>query len=181
VTVTVTNGGAVSNGATFTIQTPVCQVSCFESSTFYLFNANLIPSTGSIRLGNNGTVVVLSLQSNTAAVLAALGGGPSAQAKLNSQYAALQLNLLTKVNLNTPEGIAVLNSTLACQGATIVPVQLSNGITITGNTSLASVIGEVEGAIVRNSNDDMTKLAAVLLGLNGTSNSGRCPVAPQGN
>jgi len=180
-TVTVTNGGAVSNGATFTIQTPVCQVACFESSTFYQFNFNQLPTTGSIRIGNNGAVVVLNLQSNATAVLAVLGGGPSAQAKLNAQYAALQLNLLTKVDLSTPEGMAVLNSTLACQGATIVPVQLSTGITITGNTSLASVIAEVEAAIVRNSNDDMTKLAAVLVGLNGTSNSSRCTVAPPEN
>jgi IPT/TIG domain len=177
-TVTVTNGGAVSNGATFTIQTPVCVVACFESSEFYRFNANQIPATGTIRIGNNGAVVVLNLQSNASGVLAVLGGGTTPQARLNAQYAALQLNLLTKVDLSTPEGRAVLNSTLACQGASIVPVQLSTGITITGNTSLASVIAEVEAAIIRNSNDDMTKLTAVLLGLNGTSNNSRCTVAP---
>jgi hypothetical protein len=100
-----------------------------------------------------------------------LQGGASPLQTLNQQYVATKLNILVA---SGPFGSVGLTSALRCFGLNFTPVQLSNGFTISRNTTLGEVLTQTRNAIISNRTGDMTSIATILALLNGSDPTNRC-------
>jgi hypothetical protein len=176
VAITVVNpapGGGVSNALTFTVNQLQCQVICLESPQFYSLNLSKAPR-GSIFIGGvnfNGPVSTTDVQD----IRRALMGGSSALQMLNQQYVATQLSLLAVAGpIGSSGSQGALASSLRCYGLNFAPVQLSNGVTISRNTTIGDVLTQARSAITNNNTDDMSAVAMVLALLNGNDPTDRC-------
>ena len=158
----------------FTVNPLQCQVICMQSPQFYLINTNRLPR-GYIHIGGVNFNNPVLVQAYILEVRRALLGGVSPLQMLNQQYVAAQLNLLVS---SGPFGASssgnVQNTSLRCYGLNIAPVQLSNGFTISRNTTFGELLSQSRSAITGNRTEDMAKLAMVLALLNGDDPSNRC-------
>ncbi len=177
VTITVFNpapGGGVSNALTFPVSLLQCQVICMQSSQYYLLNPSKLPR-GSVFIGGVNFNNPVLVQNNLGDVRRALQGGTSALQMLNQQYVATQLSILVVDGPFGPSGSpGMQNSSLRCYGLDFAPVQLSNGFTISRNTTIGDLLGQSRSAILNNRTGDMSKLAMVLALLNGDDPTDRC-------
>jgi hypothetical protein len=176
VTITVVNpapGGGVSNALAFTVNQLQCQVICLQSPQYYLLNPSKIPS-GYLFIGGvnfNNPVSTSSTQD----IRRVLQGGSSPLQMLNQQYVAFQLNALTQGGPFGSSGSPGLqSSSLRCFGVNFAPVQLSNGFTLSRNTTIGELLGQTRSAITGARTADMSALAAALVLLNGDDPTDRC-------
>lgn len=163
-------GGGASNTLPFVITALSCQTACMQSAAYYVININRLPN-GSIIIGGVNFNNPVSIQSNLIDVRRALRGGTSPLTILNQQYVATQLSLAA-VNAGSNPG--VMNSPVACYGITFEPVQLDNGVVLTRTTLLKDLLNQARLAIVDNRQDDMSRIAAILLLINGTDPNYHC-------
>jgi hypothetical protein len=175
-TITVVNpapGGGASNALTLTVNQLQCQVICLQSPQYYSLNLSKI-ARGYLFIGGVNFNNPVST-TNTQDIRRALQGGSSALQTLNQQYVAFQLSVLAVDSLFGSSGSPALqNSSLRCYGLNFAPTQLSNGFTISRNTTIGELLGQTRSAITSNRTDDMSALATVLALLNGNDPTDRC-------
>jgi hypothetical protein len=166
-------GGGVSNVLTFEVNQLNCQVICLESPQFYLLNLSKLPR-GYVFIGGvnfNNPVSTTSVQD----VRRALQGGSSALQTLNQQYVATQLSVLAAGGpIGSAGSQGILSSSLRCFGLNFAPVQLSNGASISRNTTIGDLLAQARSAITSNNTNDMSAVAMVLALLNGNDPADRC-------
>ncbi len=175
-TITVFNpapGGGVSNELTFTINSLNCQFICFQSPAFYLVSNNRLPPRGYVLIGGVNFNVPVSIQNGLLEIRRALQGGPSPLQQINQQFVAMQLSILV---FDGPFGAspATLSSSLRCYGLSFAPVQLSNGVTISRDTTINDLFAQARAAILENRTNDMPGIAMVIALLNGNDPNDRC-------
>jgi hypothetical protein len=167
-------GGGASNALTFTVNPLQCQVICLQSAQFYLINSTKLPR-GYIHIGGVNFNNPVLVQTYVLEVRRALQGGTSPLQMLNQQYVATQLSLLVSGGPFGASGSGNLqSSSLRCYGLNFAPMQLSNGFTVSRNTTLGELLSQSRSAITDNRTDDMSKLAMVLALLNGDDPTNRC-------
>ncbi|HKE05655.1 MAG TPA: IPT/TIG domain-containing protein, partial [Blastocatellia bacterium] len=167
-------GGGVSNELTFTVNPLQCQVICMQSPQFHLTGTTKLPR-GFIHIGGVNFNNPVLVQNYILEVRRALQGGASPLQMLNQQYVAAQLNLLVSSGPFGASGSGnVQNSSLRCYGLNFAPTQLSNGFTISRNSTFGELLSQSRSAITDNRTEDMSKLAMVLALLNGDDPSNRC-------
>ncbi|MCI0387960.1 MAG: IPT/TIG domain-containing protein [Acidobacteria bacterium] len=167
-------GGGVSNVLIFTVNALQCQVICMQSPQFYLIGTTKLPR-GFIHIGDVNFNNPVLVQTYVLEVRRALQGGPSPLQMLNQQYVAAQLNLLVSSGPFGASGSgAVQNTSLRCYGLNVAPMQLSNGVPISRNTTFGELLSQSRSAITTNRTEDMAKLAMVLALLNGDDPTNRC-------
>nr|MDQ3014140.1 hypothetical protein [Acidobacteriota bacterium] len=154
-------GGGVSNTLPFTITTLSCQTVCLQSPLYYVININRLPS-GNVIIGGVNFNNPVQIQSSLVDVRRALRGGTGPMQQLNQQYVALQLSL------------AAINSPIRCYGINFDPVLLDNGFLLTRTTLLSDLLAQARLAIIENRSDDMTRIAEVMLLMNGSDPTNRC-------
>jgi hypothetical protein len=165
-------GGGPSTAVTFTIDdTPACQTICFQSPQYYLLNMSRLPS-GSIIIGGVNFNQPVSIQSYLAETKRALQGGRSALAQLNAEFVAAQMSLIAAAGpFGSP---AVMSGVLRCYGLSFGAVQLTNGFTLSVNTTLGEMLAQAQLAIKENRDADMLELARIFDLINGNDPSSRC-------
>lgn len=163
-------GGGASNTLAFVITSLSCQTTCMQSAAFYVININRLPA-GDVIIGGVNFNNPVSIQNNLIDVRRALRGGTSPLAMLNQQYVATQISLAA-VNAGSNPG--VMNSPLACYGVTLDPVRLDNGVVLTRTSSLKDLLNQARLSIVDNRTDDMARISAVLLLINGNDPNNHC-------
>ncbi|HKQ73511.1 MAG TPA: IPT/TIG domain-containing protein [Blastocatellia bacterium] len=167
-------GGGLSNALIFTVNALQCQLICIQSPQFFSLNTSKLPR-GYIHIGGVNFNNPVLVQSFILDVRRALQGGTSPLQMLNQQYVAAQLSLLVSAGPFGASGSAgVQNTSLRCYGLNFAPIQLSNGFTISRNTTFGEMLSQSRSAIIANRTDDMTKLAMVLALLNGNDPTNRC-------
>ncbi len=167
-----TPGGGVSNALTFSVNQLQCQVVCLQSPRYYLVSSSRLPR-GYVFIGGVNFNSPILVQNNVIEVNRALQGGTSPLQILNQQLLAAQLSLLAgPFGGSVPS--SVQNSSLRCYSLNFAPVQLSNGITLSRNTTFGDLLSQSRSAITSGRTDDMTKLAMVLALLNGNDPLNRC-------
>ncbi|MDX2034450.1 MAG: pre-peptidase C-terminal domain-containing protein [Blastocatellia bacterium] len=165
-------GGGASNELGFVINALDCQVICLQSPQYYsLQNANRLPR-GFIFIGGVNFNNPVSVQTNVDDVRRALLGGSSSLQQLNQAYDAFQLSV-TAASGTFPSG-AIMASSVRCYGLRFSPIALSNGFTLTRNTTLSDLLVQTRQAILENRSDDMVKITSVLAMLNGNDPSSCC-------
>jgi len=167
-----TPGGGSSAGLSVTIDTaPACQSVCFQSPQYYLINMTRLPDGPVTMAGVNFNQPVL-IQNNLADVKRALQGGRPALLQLNAEFVAAQISIIASAG---PLGAAgALNGSLRCYGLAFDPVRLSNGVTVTNNTTLGDLFAQARAAINENREGDMSELARLFDLLNGNNPNNRC-------
>lgn len=163
-------GGGGSNSLSFPITALSCQTTCMQSATYYVININRLPN-GSVIIGGVNFNNPVSIQSNLIDVRRALRGGSSPMAMLNQQYVATQISLAA-VNGGSSPG--VMNSPLLCYGITFDPVRLDNGVTLGRTTLLKDILNEARLSLIENRQNDMARIAAILVLMNGTDPNNHC-------
>ena len=141
------------------------------SAQFWLLNVDHLP-TGTVLVGGVNNNIPIST-TNVMAVTLALKGGPLPLQQLNREFVAAQLNL------DVGSGGVTTNylwANLSCYAvfSNVTPVQLSNGVTITGGSMLKDLWMQARAAILENRTADMVKLAGIFRQLNGNNPNGRC-------
>ncbi len=109
-----------------------CTTICLASPEYYLRNLDGLPR-GTVLIGGGGSSISTS---NMTAMRLALDVGASAQNQFNRQFVAAQLSLLVA----TGPDVAALRSKLGCYGIHFAPVTLSQGTTITPNSSFGMLM-----------------------------------------
>lgn len=165
-------GGGPSTAVTFTVDNaPACQTICFQAPQYYLLNMSRLPS-GSIIIGGVNFNQPVSIQSYLAETKRALQGGRSALAQLNSEFVAAQMSLIAA---SGPFGSpAVMSGTLRCYGLSFGQMQLTNGFTLSVNTTLGELLAQAQLAIKENRDPDMLELARIFDLINGNDPTSRC-------
>lgn len=166
-------GSVQSNNLTFTIKPLLleCTTICLQSAAYFSLNKNRWPR-GSVIIGGTNFNKPILIQNNMVAVSNALAGGYDPLQKLNQQFVAMQLSVLSSGF--QPSSERLRSSRLICYGRTFNPAPLSNGITITTNTSFGDLMDQTLLAIIEGRTQDMIKLTAILNLLNGDDPSGIC-------
>ncbi|MGH9838638.1 MAG: beta strand repeat-containing protein [Blastocatellia bacterium] len=165
-------GGGTSAVLNFTVNALNCQTICLQSPQYYQrINSTRFPR-GTIFIGGVNFNNSLLVQNNPDDVRRALQGGTSSLQQLNQQYVALQLSILAASGpFPTP---AILASSARCFGLNFAPIPLSNGYTLTRNSTLNDILNQTRQAILDNRLDDMPKLVIVMAMLNGADPTNRC-------
>jgi hypothetical protein len=165
-------GGGPSTAVTFTIDSaPQCQTICFQSPQYYLLNMSRLPG-GSIIIGGVNFNQPVSIQSYLAEVKRTLQGGRSSLAQLNAEFVAAQMSLIAA---SGPFGSsAVMSGVLRCYGLSFGQLQLSNGFSLSVNTTLGELIAQAQLAINENRDADMLELARIFDLVNGNEPTTRC-------
>ena len=156
-----------------------CKTLCFRSARYYLMHLNQLPR-GSVIIGGfnfNGPTST----TNTAAIQLALRRGdplnrpaPQPLDRLNREYVAAQLTVLSIGGMGAPAAIDALWSTFRCNGLDFAPVTLSNGAKLTPDSMLKELFMQAQFAIDDGRTVDMLPLAQLFFLLNGDDISGRC-------
>ncbi|MEK7832564.1 MAG: IPT/TIG domain-containing protein [Acidobacteriota bacterium] len=170
VVVNPTPGGGASNALPFQITALSCQTTCMQSATYYVININRLPN-GDVIIGGVNFNNPVSIQNNLIDVRRALRGGSSPMAMLNQQYVATQISLAA---VNGGSSAGVMNSPLLCYGVTFDPVQLDNGVILTRTTMLRDILNQARLSLIENRQNDMARIAAILVLMNGTDPNNHC-------
>ena len=136
-----------------------CNTICLASPEYYLRNLDRLPR-GTVFIAGGGSSISTS---NMTAIRLALDGGASAQNQFNRQFVAAQLSLLVA----TGPDVAALKSKLGCYGIHFAPLTLSEGTTITPNSSLGMLMEKARQTARSGSVEDLTLLANLFAQLNG--------------
>ena len=176
--VTVVNpGGGQSNAVVFTTMQTSCVAVCYEAAEYWELNPGRMPD-GTVSIGRPGYLAPVRLGSNRVEVRRALAGGTSALQQLNSEWVALQLNVIAGVGgFSTAQGVGLLNGTLSCQGANFSPVALASGVTLTSNSRLGELVDQIRSAIQSNRTVDLERLAPIVRLTTGDSALSRCRIS----
>lgn len=148
---------------------------CFRSPDYYLLNSSRIPSTAVVIAGvnyNNPTSSPVEIR--MALRGPGLYGGSSPVKLLNRQFVAAQLSLACVGGSGSPVIYGALDSELNGYGVSFASVTLSNGATITVNSTLGDLFEETLDAIRDNRSTDFGPLTQIWAQLNGTSLSSSC-------
>lgn len=105
----------------------------------------------------------ISIQRNRNIVVGALNGTIG---ELNRQWVATQLSLAFYGGTASPVIFNVYWSPLRCSGLNFAPVTLSNGVTLSSDSLLDTLVMQVTLAIKENRSQDFSTLAAILAMLN---------------
>ncbi len=165
-------GGGTSSALNFTVNALNCQVICLQSPQYYqLVNSTRFPR-GTIFIGGVNFNNSLLVQNSLDDVRRALQGGTSSMQMLNQQYVALQLSILAASGpFPNP---AIQASSARCFGLNFAPLPLSNGYTLTRNSTLNDILNQTRQAILENRLNDMPNLVIVMAMLNGNDPTNRC-------
>jgi hypothetical protein len=132
-----------------------------------------LPS-GQVLIGGVNFNIPISTEDNPDEVRRALEGGESPLQMLNQQFVATQLSIIADGPFGGAGSPAVQASALRCYGVNFAPTQLSNGFTLSRNTTFGELVTQTQAAILENRTDDMPKLTMVLALLNGNNPNDRC-------
>jgi hypothetical protein len=148
---------------------------CCRSPGYYLLNPNRIPSAPVVIAGvnfnnatNNPVEIRLALRGP------GLYGGSSPSKLLNREFVAAQLSLASAGGSGSPVPFSALNSQLNSYGVSFASVTLSNGATLSTDSTLGDLFEETLDAIRDNRPLDFGPLAQIWAQLNGTSLTGSC-------
>jgi hypothetical protein len=165
-------GGGPSTAVSLTIDNaPQCQAICFQSPVYYVLNMSRLPN-GSVLIAGVNFNQPVSIQENLADVKRALQGGRSTLAQLNAEYVAAQISLLAVSGPFPTAG--VLNGVLRCYGVNFAAVTLTNGFTVTVNTTIGDLLNQARLALTESRTEDMGQLAIILDLINGNDPNNRC-------
>lgn len=152
---------------------PGCGSICFRSPDFYLTRPNQLP-VGTVLIGGVNFNVPVSIQNRQQDVLLALQGGfgmLSPLQVLNREFVAAQLAVQQRGFLAIP---GTLRLQLNCLNTSALPVTLSNGARLTGESTLGDLFEQVKSSIINQRSLDMLILAGVLNDLNSSDPFGIC-------
>jgi hypothetical protein len=176
VSVTVFNppsGGGLSNSLTFGVNAPgppqQCNTICLKSANYYSRNSNRLPN-GLVMIGNYNANAPVQIQTNLPKVKDTLEGGESSLQQLNKEFVAIQISLI----LSGSSSVGGLQSSPSCYGVQFTPVLLSNGITLTANSTTNDILGQVRASFYEQRTADFAPLAAILALMNGDDPSSTC-------
>jgi hypothetical protein len=116
----------------------------------------------------------IDIRSNIPIIRQALQGGSSPLQQLNREFVAAQLSLASAGGSGSPAALNALNGRLGCYGLNFAPVRLSNGFTLSPNSTLNDLFQQARSAIRENRTTDMLTLAGLFDQLNRNDPSGRC-------
>jgi hypothetical protein len=150
---------------------PLCDTICFRSPDYYLARLGKFPK-GTVRVVGNGVHSLIDT-SDTANMKLALDGGSSPHDQFNQQYVAAQVSLLASPGSQQ----AALTSPLSCHKISFATVQLSNGASISTNSTLGELFEQSKNAARTGVAADLTALAGILDLLNSDDKTGRCGIA----
>jgi len=143
-----------------------CDTVCWRPTQYFITNIRYLPG---------GTVLIYGINSNNPignqqgmnAIRQALFGGPSATARFNKEYVTGQLSLAGAGGGGSPVVFNTFWSPLTCSGIAFGPISLSNGVTLTSNSLLDTLVTQSNLAIRENRTQDMGALADIWALLNG--------------
>jgi len=142
-----------------------CDTICFRSSTYFLLRLDFLPS-GSILIGGVNLNNPVSVLRNKDQIRLALQGGAGPLQKLNQQFVATQLSLANAGGTASPVVFNTFWSRLSCSGIDFQPVTLSNGVTLSPDSLLDTLVTQATLAIKQNRTVDMVAIANILALLN---------------
>jgi hypothetical protein len=176
VAVTVFNpptGGGLSNSLTFGINPPgppqICSTICLRSANYYSRNINRLPS-GLVMIGNYNANAPVQIQTNLPKIKDTLEGGETSLQQLNKEFVAIQISLILAGSSN----VGGLQSSPACYGVQFAPVLLSNGVSLTPNSTTNDILAQVRSSFYDQRSVDFAPLAAILALMNGDDPSNTC-------
>ena len=140
---------------------------CMRSPQYYALNLNRLPQ-GTVKVAGSGNNTRVSTD-DTARIRMLLQGGTSRLHQLNQQYVAAQLSLLASGN--SP---SALGSNLLCYKLNFQPTQISTGVLLNPEMTLADFFDQVQQAGRSGNVIDQRLLVNLLEMLNGTDPQGRC-------
>ena len=152
---------------------PGCGSVCFRSPSYYVTLPNLLP-TGTVLIGGVNFNVPVSIQHRRQDVLFALQGGfgmPSPLQLLNREFVAAQLAVQQRGFLAIP---GTLRLQLNCLNTGALPVTLSNGVRLTGESTLGDLFEQAKASIINQRSVDMLILAGLFGELNNSDPFGIC-------
>ncbi len=142
-----------------------CDTICFHNSAYFLLRLDYLPG-GSILIGGVNLNNPVSILRSKDAIRNALDGGPTPMDKLNEQFVPLQLSYALSGGTASPVVFNTFWSPLRCSGVQFTPVTLSNGVTLSPDSLLDTLVNQTVLAIKQNRTADMAPLAAIMKLLN---------------
>ena len=144
-----------------------CDTICWRSTQFFITNIRHLPG-GTVLISGVNANNPIGIQQGNASVRIALQGGSSPMQRLNKEYVTAQLSLAYSGGSGSPVVFNTFWSALSCSRISFAPVTLSNGVTLSSNSLLDTLVNQTNLAIRENRLNDMGLLADIWALLNGT-------------
>lgn len=147
-------------------KTVKCDTLCWRSTTYFLSPFASFPG-GTVLISGVNNNVPVSIQQNMAAVKLALQGGNSPMKRLNKEYVTAQLSMAGAGGGASPVVFNAFWSPLRCSGVSFATVTLSNGVQLSPESLLDTLVTQTNLAIRENRANDQDALASIWALLNG--------------
>jgi len=121
-------------------------------------------------IGNYNANQPVNIQTNLPKIKDVLQGGDTPLQQLNKEFVAIQMSILLAGSSST----GGLQSSPSCYGVQFAPVLLSNGATLTSNSTTNDILSEVRKSFYDQRAVDFSPLAAILALMNGDDPSNTC-------
>ncbi|HYE75237.1 MAG TPA: hypothetical protein VEF04_17980, partial [Blastocatellia bacterium] len=143
-----------------------CRSICFHPPEYFLQRPNQLPA-GTVLIGGVNLNLPIDIRSRVRDVLLALRGGGSLSLTplqyLNREFVAAQLSWQQQGPLANTN---VLGVQLNCLALASLPVTLSNGVTLTRESTLGDLFEQTKSSIINQRPADMLILAALFAEIN---------------
>jgi hypothetical protein len=143
-----------------------CDTICFKAPSYYLLQIDNLPN-GSILIAGLNLNNPVSVQRNKDIIKIFLQGGGNPVADINREFIATQLSFGLAGGTASPSSFNVFWSPLRCSGLAFAPVTLTNGVTLSPDSLMDTLITQTQLAIRENRPADMSAIAQILALLNG--------------
>jgi hypothetical protein len=142
-----------------------CDTICYRPPSYLLLRLDYLPN-GSILIGGVNLNNPVSIQRSKNQIRIALEGGSGPLQRINQQFVATQINFAYAGGTGSPVVFNTLWSRLRCNGIEFQPVTLSNGVTLSPDSLLDTLVQQAISAIKQNRTQDMIPIAQILALLN---------------
>ncbi|MGE0885222.1 MAG: SdrD B-like domain-containing protein [Blastocatellales bacterium] len=143
-----------------------CDTICWRTTQFFITNIRYLPG-GAILIPGVNANNPTGIQQNINAIRIALQGGAGSVQKLSKEFVTAQLSLAYSGGTGSPVVFNTFWSPLVCSGIAFAPVTLSNGVTLSPDSLLDTLVTQTTLAVKENRQADMGALADIWWLLNG--------------
>jgi hypothetical protein len=143
-----------------------CDTICWRTTQFFITNIRYLPG-GTVLISGVNANNPVGIQQSSNAIRTALQGGSSGMQRLNKEFVTAQLSLAYSGGGGSPVVFNTFWSSLTCSGVAFAPVTLSNGVTLSPNSLLDTLMTQTTLAIKENRFGDMGALADIWTQVNG--------------
>jgi hypothetical protein len=123
-----------------------CDTVCWRSSLYLLNNTNSWPGGSVLAAGYNNNNPI-AIQNNTNTIRLILQGGMSAAQRLNREFVTAQMSMNMAGGPSSPVVFNTFWSPLRCSGVSFDPITLSNGVTLSPESLLDTLMNQTVQAI----------------------------------